>query len=63
MDFIGLDLDRAADAVSISKREIQYAIANNALVARYVGTKPLISPSELQRWFESLPTEPKRRSA
>jgi hypothetical protein len=59
---IAFDLKRAAAAVSLSIRELQTAIGDNELVAYYRGRKPLIEPAELRPWFDSLPTEPHRRS-
>ena len=60
---ISHDLDSAAEATDISRREIQRAIERGDLTARYVGqkaTKPVIFHDDLVAWVLSLPTERKR---
>ncbi len=54
---IGLRVPEAAAAVGLSVDTINKAIKSNELTAKYSGTKPLISPDELRRWFDSLPEE------
>ncbi len=49
----------AAAAVGLSERYLRGQMAHHYLVARYAGTKPLISHDELVRWFSRLPTEPR----
>lgn len=50
-------LDTAAEAYSVSRRRLQQAIEDHQLVARYNGSRVLLSVAALDEWFESLPTE------
>lgn len=50
------DLDNAAVACGLSRRELQEAIREGSLVARYRGTKPLIRPADLADFIDGLPT-------
>lgn len=50
-------LDDAAFAYSVSRRRLQQAIEDHKLLARYNGTRPLLSREDLDVWFASLPTE------
>lgn len=54
---IGLPLNVAALAVGLSVDTLQKANRQNELVFKYSGTKPLVDPDELKRWFKSLPEE------
>jgi len=61
---IAYDLKTAAEAASLSVREIQYSIDEGSLVAHYGGrqnTKPLIHADDLSEYIKSLPTS--RRAA
>lgn len=51
----------AAEKVGVSAKTLSRAIAKGDLLARYVGTKPVIERDELQAWLQSLPTEKPRR--
>jgi len=60
---ISFTLDGAAEACGLSKRELQEAIREGSLVARYRGTKPLIRPADLEDFVDGLPTERSQRAA
>lgn len=53
----------AVKATGIGDTTIRQAIAENELVAHYVGNKPVILAADLADWIESLPTESPRRSS
>lgn len=61
MDRIAYPLKDAADAVGISLRKLQYLVAQGELIPRYIGSKPVLPASELQAWFDRLPTDPPGR--
>ena len=52
---IGYTKAEAAVRVGLSVDSISAAIANGDLAAKKYGSKPLISPRELARWFDALP--------
>lgn len=57
--FISADLQKSADSVGASTRELQRAISRGDLRAHYVGSrasKPLILAADLAEWVASLPT-------
>lgn len=54
---VSYDLDGAAAATGLSRRELQRAIAVGDLTAHYRGRKPLITPADLAAFVESLPTD------
>ncbi len=47
----------AIAATGIGETTLKAAIANNDLVAHYVGTKLVIRAADLDEWIQSLPTE------
>lgn len=57
IETIGLPLTVAAELVGLSVDTLQKANRNNDLEFKYSGSKPLVAPAELKRWFDSLPTE------
>jgi excisionase family DNA binding protein len=60
---VSYDIDGACAATGLSDTTIRAAVARRDLVAHYVGRKPLFRAVELDRWIESLPTEPQKRVA
>jgi excisionase family DNA binding protein len=56
---IAYNLEEAAARVGVSRRTLADQIANSYLLARYVGTKALISHEDLVTWLNSLPAEPR----
>lgn len=56
---LALTLDEAAEASGYSRRVIQIAIARHELIPSYANSKPVIRVAELDRWLESLPSEPR----
>ncbi len=52
---VGYTKAEAAARVGLSVDSISAAIANGDLAAKKFGTKPLIAPKELARWFDALP--------
>jgi len=48
----------AAVAVGLSVRYLRTQIQLGYLIARYAGSKPLITHAELVHWLSRLPTEP-----
>jgi len=63
MTRIAYDLKGAAEAASLSVRELQYSIDEGTLIAHYGGrqnTKPLIHSEDLSAYIKSLPTYRKR---
>ncbi|WP_298229047.1 helix-turn-helix domain-containing protein [Gryllotalpicola sp.] len=63
MSKLAYTLDEAAIASGISKRTIREHIDAGRLVASYPSSRPVILASELERWLESLPHEPKKVAA
>lgn len=53
---VSFDLDGAARACGLSRRELQRAIATGDLTAHYRGRKPLIRRDDLDEFVASLPT-------
>lgn len=56
---ISFDLTKAAEVCGLSKRSLQYAIDDGALVAHYGGeknSKPVVRPADLDAYIQSLPT-------
>jgi hypothetical protein len=49
-------VDKAGDAVGVSRTRIFEAIRNKELTARKAGRATIIETPELQRWLSSLPT-------
>lgn len=60
---LALTIPDAAAAVGVSESTLRRAIATHSLIARYVGTKPVIQVRELDAWLESLPSLPPARTA
>lgn len=59
MTRIAYDLKAAAEAASLSVRELQYSIDEGSLTAHYGGrqnTKPLIHHEDLSAYIKRLPT-------
>jgi len=52
---IALSAKEAAQATGQSVDTIYNLIRSNAIAAKRSGTKYLIEPAELQRWFDALP--------
>lgn len=57
VEAIAYTLPEAASAVRLSVDSLQKAIKAGDLTAKEFGSKPLIKPSELERWFDSLPNK------
>ena len=57
LDKLAYSLDEFASAVSVHKNTIRNAIDAGDLVPAYVGSKPLITRAEGERWLRSLPAE------
>ncbi len=58
MEKLAYSVAEAAEALGIGQTAIRDAIRDNRLVARYSGTKILLPTPELERWRDSLPTDP-----
>jgi hypothetical protein len=58
-----VSFDDAARASGLAKKTLQNLLSLGQLpvMIRYAGSKPLIEFKSLQRWLDSLPTEPERR--
>jgi hypothetical protein len=54
---IAYTLDEAAARVGCSTAFLRGQIKHNYLLARYIGTKPVIPHEELVAWLNNLPTE------
>jgi hypothetical protein len=63
LDKLAYSIANFAAAVDLSVSSIYYAIEDGELTPVYRGRKPLITREEGQRWLESLPAEPTKRSA
>lgn len=58
MSKIAYNYDEAGEAVGMSRRTIERAVAEGELVAHYRnGQTPRIFHSDLETWVESWPTE------
>ena len=47
----------ASASVGVSVRTLQRLVERGDIVAKYVGTKPVIPAKELDAWLETLPSE------
>jgi hypothetical protein len=56
-------VEKASDAVGISRTRIFEAIKNKELTARKAGKSTIIEVGELQRWLRSLPTRGAERDS
>lgn len=54
---VSYNLAGAVAASGVGETNIKKAIANNDLIAHYVGVKAIILASDLAEWIASLPTE------
>lgn len=61
MTKLAYTISEAAEAVSYSDDVIRLALKRGELRASYANSKPVIAAAELQRWLDSLPSEPVRR--
>lgn len=59
---VSYNLAGAMAATGVGETTIKTAIANDDLVAHYVGTKLIIRAADLDDWIQSLPTERKTAS-
>lgn len=60
---LAYSVTEAAEAMGVSASLIRQAIKDNELVARYAKTKTVVAAPELERWRDSLPTEPPSKRA
>jgi excisionase family DNA binding protein len=56
-----LDLEDVAKAVSLGRSTVETLIRDGELRAKYVGRKPLVTPSAIQEWIDALPGEKPQR--
>lgn len=56
---VSYDLEGAAQALGLSVREVQRAVAEGDLTPHYRGKKPLFKPAELEAFVDALPTTKK----
>lgn len=59
---LAYSIPEAADAVGYSETVVKEALGRGDLIPSYANTKPVILATELQRWLETLPAEPVRRT-
>ena len=62
MEPISLPIEKAAEAVGLSRRYLDGAIADGSLVAKGAGAKTLIEVDELRAWIKAMPTKGKKAS-
>lgn len=58
MNKISYNRDEAAAAIGISVDKLDLERKAGRICPRYVGSKPIYPSAELQRWLDSLPSEP-----
>lgn len=57
LDKLAYSLEEFAEAVSLSYAQVLRHIANDELVAKYSGRKPLITRAEGERFLRALPEQ------
>lgn len=58
---LAYSIAEAAEATGYSAATLRFEIRRNNLVPAYANSKAVILKSELERWLESLPCEPRQR--
>ena len=54
-----LTIKNAAEYADVSRDVISAAIKTGDLIAHYPTSRPVIKVSELEKWIDNTPTEPK----
>lgn len=54
---LAYSIQDAADQLGIGTSMLRQMIANSEIVARYIGSKPVVAHDELQAFLASRPTE------
>jgi len=54
-----LNIKNAAEYADVSRDVISAAIKTGDLIAHYPTSRPVIKVSELEKWIDHTPTEPK----
>lgn len=55
-------IPQAAEVASVGESTLKAAIDRGDLPRRYPSTRPVILASDLDKWLESLPTDPPNRA-
>lgn len=55
--FIAAERTKAAEACGVGTTTLDAAVANDDLIAHYIGKKPVFRAADLDEWIRSLPTE------